>query len=106
MGEGLEDAQGTRHAMAGLLSHATSFAARKLHLGYREAQLLTDGALGCAGTKIRGHEFHYATLASPGDDESLVEMTDAQGHRLGAAGSRRDHASGTFFHVIAQTGSD
>jgi cobyrinic acid a,c-diamide synthase len=102
LGEGLEDAQGRRHAMAGLLGHATSFAARQLHLGYREARLLAGSALGAAGSTIRGHEFHYATLVSPGDDESLIEMTDAQGQPLGAAGGRRGHVSGTFFHAIAQ----
>jgi cobyrinic acid a,c-diamide synthase len=102
LGEGLEDAQGTRHAMAGLLGHATSFAARQLHLGYRNARLLTDGALGRAGSTIRGHEFHYATLVSPGADESFLEMADAQGQRLGTAGGRRGKVSGTFFHAIAQ----
>ena len=35
LGQGLEDADGVRHAMTGLLGHATSFAQRKLHLGYR-----------------------------------------------------------------------
>jgi cobyrinic acid a,c-diamide synthase len=103
LGEGLEDAQGTRHAMAGLLGHATSFAARKLHLGYREARLTADGVLGRAGSTIRGHEFHYASLISPGADERLLEMTDGQGQPLGAAGGRRGHVSGTFFHAIAQT---
>ena len=39
LGEGLEDADGARHAMAGLLGHATSFAKRRLHLGYRQARL-------------------------------------------------------------------
>ena len=48
--------------MTGLLGHATSFAKRKLHLGYRTARLLADGALGVCGALIRGHEFHYASL--------------------------------------------
>ena len=56
---------GRRHAMAGLLGHATSFAARKLHLGYRSARLLADGPLGRAARVVRGHEFHYASLLSP-----------------------------------------
>jgi cobyrinic acid a,c-diamide synthase len=103
LGEGLEDANGTRHAMAGLLGHATSFAVRKLHLGYREARLLANGALGPAGSTIRGHEFHYATLVSPGDDENFLEMTDAQGQPLGAAGGRRGHVTGAFFHAIARS---
>jgi cobyrinic acid a,c-diamide synthase len=106
LGDGLEDAQGTRHAMAGLLGHATSFAVRKLHLGYREARLLAGGVLGRTGTTIRGHEFHYASLISPGADECLLEMTDARGQLLGAAGGRRGHVSGAFFHAIAQASSD
>ena len=57
LGEGLEDAQGARHAMAGLLGHATSFAKRKLHLGYRQARLLADIrsvllAMSCAATNF------------------------------------------------------
>jgi cobyrinic acid a,c-diamide synthase len=103
LGEGLEDAQGARHAMAGLLGHATSFASRRLHLGYREARLIADGVLGPAGSTIRGHEFHYATLVSHGCDEGLLEMTDAQGQPLGAAGGRRGRVSGTFFHAIARS---
>ena len=35
LGLGLEDADGGRHAMTGLLDHSTSFARRKLSLGYR-----------------------------------------------------------------------
>ena len=104
LGEGLEDAHGERHAMTGLLGHATSFAARRLSLGYREARLLADGALGRAGATVRGHEFHYATVLSKGDDEPLVVMADAQGQPLGSAGSRRGAVGGTFFHVIAHRG--
>jgi cobyrinic acid a,c-diamide synthase len=101
LGEGLEDSQGMRHAMVGLLGHATSFATRKLHLGYREARLLADSPLGQAGSTIRGHEFHYATLISRGTDERFLELTDARGEPLGDAGGRRGHVTGTFFHAIA-----
>jgi cobyrinic acid a,c-diamide synthase len=102
LGEGLEDAQGGRHAMVGLLGHVTSFATRKLHLGYREARLLADGALGRAGSTIRGHEFHYATLVSPGADEGFLDLTDPQGRPVARTGGRRGRVSGTFFHAIAR----
>ena len=102
LGEGLEDAQGVRHAMAGLLGHATSFAKRKLHLGYREARLLADSPLGTAGEIIRGHEFHYATVIAPGTDERFLALTDAQGRAVGNAGGRRGRVTGTFFHAIAR----
>ena len=41
--------RGVRHAMTGLLGHATSFAERKLHLGYREARLRAISPIGPAG---------------------------------------------------------
>jgi cobyrinic acid a,c-diamide synthase len=102
LGQGLTDADGTRHAMTGLLGHATSFAHRKLQLGYREARLRIDSPIGSAGSVVRGHEFHYATLVSPGDDAPLADLTDGQGGPLGASGGRRGRVTGTFFHAIAQ----
>ena len=101
LGEVLEDADGISHPMAGLLGHATSFARRKLHLGYREATLLADSPIGRAGSRLRGHEFHYAALVATCNDEPLVELADGQGQRLGTSGSWRGHVTGTFFHAIA-----
>jgi len=101
LGESLEDAVGKRHAMAGLLGHTTSFAKRKLHLGYRTARLLSDTVLGRQGAIVRGHEFHYASLTSDGGDESFAELADGEGRALGASGGRRGRVSGTFFHAIA-----
>ncbi|GAB4190733.1 MAG: cobyrinate a,c-diamide synthase [Thalassobaculales bacterium] len=101
LGEGLEDAAGGRHAMAGLLGLATSFARRRLHLGYRQAVLLADGPLGRAGSRLRGHEFHYATVSQPSGDAPLAEVSDAEGRPLGDRGSRRGRVSGSFFHAIA-----
>jgi cobyrinic acid a,c-diamide synthase len=101
LGEGMDDAAGVRHAMTGLLGHSTSFAKRKLHLGYREARLRADSPIGPAQAIVRGHEFHYATLTA-GGDEPLVELADAQGCSVGSAGGRRGHVTGTFFHAIAR----
>jgi cobyrinic acid a,c-diamide synthase len=104
LGQGLEDAAGTRHTMAGLLGHATSFAKRKLHLGYREARLIADGPLGRAGAVVRGHEFHYATLTDAGPDEPFAVFSDGEAQPLGMAGARRHNVTGTFFHAIARQG--
>ena len=101
LGHGLEDAEGNRHAMAGLLSHETSFAKRRLHLGYRTAKLSVSSPLGRSGEAVRGHEFHYASLTEPGSDAPLAELFDAEGSSLGMTGGRRGHVTGTFFHVVA-----
>ena len=101
LGASIEDAAGKRHPMTGLLGHTTSFAKRKLHLGYRTAQLLSDSVLGQRGATLRGHEFHYASLTSIGNDAPFAELADAEGRALGNAGGQRDRVSGTFFHTIA-----
>ncbi|HET9067033.1 MAG TPA: cobyrinate a,c-diamide synthase, partial [Amaricoccus sp.] len=101
LGAALEDAEGVTHRMAGLLGHVTSFARRKMNLGYRQARLLADAPIGRAGAMVRGHEFHYSRLVEPGRDAALAEIFDGQGQPLGPAGARRGGVSGTFFHAIA-----
>jgi cobyrinic acid a,c-diamide synthase len=100
LGEGLVDAEGRRHAMAGLLPLVTSFAERRLSLGYRSATLFADGPLGRAGSCFRGHEFHYATVIYEAAADRLWSMTDAAGTDLGRCGLRRGSVFGSFIHLI------
>lgn len=102
LGQTLEDADGVTHAMLGLLGHSTSFAKRRMNLGYRQARLLADCPIGRAGETVRGHEFHYARLVDTGPDAPLAELADGQGNPLGTFGGRRGLVSGTFFHAIAR----
>ena len=99
LGEALTDAGGQVHRMAGLLPLATSFAERRLHLGYRTMTLLEDGPLGRAGGRFRGHEFHYATTLSARGD-ALFAMGASCGVDLGHAGLRHGPVAGSFLHVI------
>jgi cobyrinic acid a,c-diamide synthase len=100
LGKALTDGDGRAHRMAGLLPSATSFAARRLHLGYRALTLLQDGPLGTAGARFRGHEFHYATTISAGADGALFAITDPWGTDIGMAGLRRGSVAGSFIHLI------
>ena len=100
LGESLKDASGRRHAMTGLLGHSTSFAKRKLHLGYRTVRLLADNSLGRAGALIRGHEFHYASLDSPGGDEPFAEIVGGESAAV-STGGQRGRVTGAFFHAVA-----
>ncbi len=100
LGDGLIDADGKRHRMAGLLGLVTSYAQRRMHLGYRHATLLAPIAGSAAGTTQRGHEFHYSTILEQ-PDAPLAHVVDAQGDLVAETGSYRGHVSGTFFHLIA-----
>lgn len=99
LGQGLIDANGTRHAMAGLLPAETSFKERAMHLGYRRARLRQSCALGAEGTRLYGHEFHFATLLSDSGDP-LFDLEDGSG-RITPAGSRAGSVTGSFFHVLS-----
>jgi cobyrinic acid a,c-diamide synthase len=100
MGQGLIDADGHRHAMAGLLALETSFAERRLHLGYRQAELVRDCPLGDAGAGFRGHEFHYARTLSEGPGEPLFACRDAAGWAIGTTGQVKGRVMGSFVHLI------
>jgi cobyrinic acid a,c-diamide synthase len=100
LGEGLVDAEGRRHPMAGLLPLETSFAERRLHLGYRCVSLLDNTPLAVRGARFRGHEFHYATTVREGGPASLWSVTDATGADLGRCGLRRGSVFGSFIHLI------
>ncbi|WP_298354777.1 cobyrinate a,c-diamide synthase [Rhodoblastus sp.] len=102
LGASLTDAAGVVHPMAGLLSVSTSFFKRKMTLGYRRAALAADGALGARGKILLGHEFHYATVESQGDDAPFAFAGDAYGGEPAAVGARRGRVTGSFFHVIAE----
>ncbi len=102
LGRAIEDAEGQTYAMLGLLSHETSYARRKINLGYRRAALRSDCPLGKAGTAVRGHEFHYAGVTEAGHDEPLASLQDGVGNDRGVSGGRRGLVTGTFFHAIAQ----
>ena len=101
MGAGLVDADGNRHQMAGLLGLETSYAKRRMHLGYRRAQPLVALA-GAYAEALTGHEFHYATILSQ-PDAALARVTDANGDAVTETGSYRGHATGSFFHMIAES---
>ncbi|MDO5631831.1 MAG: cobyrinate a,c-diamide synthase [Paracoccus sp. (in: a-proteobacteria)] len=100
LGQGLIDASGTRHRMAGLLGLVTSYEKRRMHLGYRRAELIAPMPGHPAGAHLAGHEFHYSTIIDQ-PDQPLAHVTDAEGAAVPETGSHRGTVTGTFFHLIA-----
>ena len=98
LGRGIIDKDGARHEMLGLLPLETSFATRKLHLGYRN---LTTTNTPWLPAQINAHEFHYATIAEQGDAPGLFAAKDAEGTDLGEIGLKVGQVAGSFAHIIA-----
>jgi cobyrinic acid a,c-diamide synthase len=101
LGQALIDRDGTSHEMAGLLGLVTSYQTRRMHLGYRRAELLAPVPGAAAGSALRGHEFHYSTILHQ-PDAPLARVTDADGAEVPETGSVRGRVTGTFFHLIAE----
>lgn len=95
LGKGLVDAQGKRHEMLGLLELETSFAKRRLHLGYRRL----DPVAGPWTRPCVGHEFHYATTVSA-RGSPMFKAADAEGKPLPDQGLVSGRVSGSFAHII------
>lgn len=95
LGQTLTDNDGNLHEMAGLLPLETSFATRKLHLGYRNLSA-TDGPFQGVW---KGHEFHYATTLRA-EGTPLFQANDAEGNALPPMGLIQNNVSGSFAHII------
>lgn len=100
LGDAITDASGTEHRMLGLLPVSTSFAKRRLHMGYRVATLAADSPLGKAGQRFRAHEFHYAAITAESESDRLFTVVDAGGEDRGAVGLIRGSVGGSFMHLI------
>ncbi|WP_136656473.1 cobyrinate a,c-diamide synthase [Nitratireductor sp. XY-223] len=97
LGDALVDGDGESHTMLGLLPLTTSFAERKLHLGYRRVEPVRPFIW---DRPLTAHEFHYATIVEEGEADPLFAVRDAGGNDLGHAGLRRGSVAGSFLHVI------
>ena len=98
LGETITDAEGRPHKMVGLLALETSFAKRKLHLGYRRMTPLAEVWPGLE--PVTGHEFHYTT-ATRADGDPMFAVSDAAGRELGTTGLVRGRVAGSYAHIIA-----
>lgn len=96
----LEDTGGSRHEMVGIFDCACVMCKRFAALGYREVTTTAPSILGPAGSRFRGHEFHYSRLLDsdlPGD--GLYTTTDRKGEHPAGKGLVRGQTLGSYIHL-------
>ena len=104
------EAEGRRHALAGLLPLVCRLGERRAALGYREAApvpgwLPANAENASPPLLVRGHEFHYARLSAPGLPPScapLWRVTDAAGKARGPEGCRLGRVAGSWLHLYPE----
>lgn len=97
LGDALIDGQGASHEMLGMLDVVTSFASRKLTLGYR---VLTPNTGAPWAGRLSAHEFHYSTIVHQAG-APLFSATDADGADLAPMGLMNGRVFGSYGHIIA-----
>lgn len=86
--------------MAGVFPFDAVMEPRLRSLGYREITLLRDCLLGPAGTRIRGHEFHYSRMTGAMDGhEPVYGVTARTGLEQISAGYGVGGALGSYIHL-------
>jgi cobyrinic acid a,c-diamide synthase len=96
----IEDLEGHRHPMAGVLPLKVRMLPRLKALGYREITLTASGLLGPPGTKARGHEFHYSEIAGElGDLPRLYKITARQGAEAAPEGYCINNVLASYVHL-------
>jgi len=76
----LRDLEGQRQSLAGIFPFGAFMEGRFRALGYREVRTRRPSLLGPAGTRLRGHEFHYSRIDDPVADQPLLyELIERQG---------------------------
>jgi cobyrinic acid a,c-diamide synthase len=65
LGKQCVDAQCVSHDLVGILPYTFQMGTERAQLGYRELTTLRETIIGPAGTRLRGHEFHWSHIAEP-----------------------------------------
>jgi cobyrinic acid a,c-diamide synthase len=77
LGTRLTTFEGTELQMLGLLPVASRMSSETLTIGYREVEAVRRSSLMPAGTRVRGHEFHWSIADSPPPDIAAYRMIDS-----------------------------
>ena len=97
LGRSLSDLEGVTHPMIGVIPAESAMSQSRLTLGYREVESCSDSPVLQKGQRVRGHEFHWSTLAQqPESDESVYKVVD-QDNR--PDGFRKGSVWASYVHI-------
>jgi len=102
LGSRIQDTDHQTYSMCGCFPFTTTMFTRLKSLGYREVTLTAETLLGPAGTRIRGHEFHYSGIReAPENDhvETVYAVSDRLGAGTLATGYRVRRTLGSYIHL-------
>jgi cobyrinic acid a,c-diamide synthase len=100
LSQGLTTLKGERTPMAGVLPLEVRMLPRLKALGYRQVTLEADCLLGPAGTRARGHEFHYSEItAEVVGLEKVYRLAGRRGEAPGFEGYCQFRTLASYVHL-------
>ncbi len=86
-------------SMCGIFPPQAKLLPRRRALGYREVEQTSDSPLGPAGTRVRGHEFHYSEVEMPLSVTRCYRLVRRGGEQLATEGYRYKNVLGSYVHL-------
>jgi cobyrinic acid a,c-diamide synthase len=97
LGKSLSDLEGVTHSMIGVIPAESAMSQTRLTMGYRDVESCVDSPVLPKGQQVRGHEFHWSTLAKqPEANESVYKVVN-QDNRLD--GFRTGNVWASYVHI-------
>ena len=85
--------------LVGVFPCAARMLPRRKALGYRQVELSEATLLGPAGTRARGHEFHYSEITAAESMTHCYRLGRRDGEALGTEGYRYKNVLGSYVHL-------
>lgn len=93
--QGITDLDGTFHTLASVFPTTAAMQTKRSSLGYREITTTASSFFGPPETVLRGHEFHYSTVAPlPESVERIYSVNNGS-----TEGYRRNNVLGGYMHL-------
>lgn len=99
LAEAIRDFAGRTHPMVGVIPGVAAMGGGRVKLGYLEVETLRPSAVGPAGRRLRGHEFHASEFPPPPPDQALYRVLNQPG-RLEGRAVRNVAASYLHVHFV------
>lgn len=99
LAEALYDLAGEKHAMVGAIPGSSVMERSRVRMGYVRATTIRDSILAQAGVTVKGHEFHYSSMAPPHRSHAAYRVADADGRFEGIVGGPRENILASYLHL-------
>ena len=87
------------YAMAGVMPLSIQMTERLVQFGYVTVEFAENCLLGCKGTVVRGHSFHYSRIASKGDVRTSYQVQYSLSDEEQMEGFAQGNVLASYIHL-------